>query len=239
MKPSSQSPRAPSNLSKSLQRHLNAYALAASAAGVGVLALSHPAGAKIVYTPADVVIGKGNVLHYKLDLTHDGINDFSFSYPGTSGGPHSGALMVRSMGKGNKVVWRTSGSRHQKYYPADLAAGKLVGAKQRFGLGKQQVMAEWNTNSGGSATYRGNWIDVKSRYLGLEFLIKGKVHYGWARLSVSTRPGDIQGTLTGYAYENVANKPIVTGKTKGPDVITIEPASLGRLAQGSAGRLGK
>ena len=42
-------------------------------------------------------------------------------------------------------------------------------------------------------------------------------------------------TLTGYAYETVANKPIITGKTKGPDVITmqpdIRPGSLGGLAR--------
>jgi hypothetical protein len=45
----------------------------------------------------------------------------------------------------------------------------------------------------------------------------------------------ITGTLTGYAYETVANKPIIAGKTKGPDVITARPASLGHLAHGASG----
>jgi hypothetical protein len=45
----------------------------------------------------------------------------------------------------------------------------------------------------------------------------------------------IQATLTGYAYETIPNKPIITGKIKGPDVITLEPATLGRLAQGASG----
>jgi len=31
--------------------------------------------------------------------------------------------------------------------------------------------------------------------------------------------------ITGYAYETVANKPIVTGQRKGPDVITVQPTS--------------
>jgi hypothetical protein len=48
--------RKPSTLSESLQRHLNAYALAASAAGVGMSALAQPAEAKIVYTKTDVTI---------------------------------------------------------------------------------------------------------------------------------------------------------------------------------------
>ncbi len=39
MQPYLRPPRTPSNLSESVQHHLNAYALAASAAGVGMLAL--------------------------------------------------------------------------------------------------------------------------------------------------------------------------------------------------------
>lgn len=38
--------------------------------------------------------------------------------------------------------------------------------------------------------------------------------------------------LTGYAYETIANKAIIAGKTKGPDVITIQPDTLGQLALG-------
>jgi len=76
------------------------------------------------------------------------------------------------------------------------------------------------------------------RYLGLRFSIKGKIHYGWARLNVKVAEGsdfDITATLTGYAYETIPNKPIVAGKIKGTDVIeAVEPASLGHLAQGSA-----
>jgi len=42
--------RVPANLSQSVQRQLNMYALAAGAAGVGALALTQSAEAKIVYT---------------------------------------------------------------------------------------------------------------------------------------------------------------------------------------------
>ena len=67
--------------------------------------------------------------------------------------------------------------------------------------------------------------------MGLRFDIKGQSHYGWAHLQNVTVVG---GTLTGYAYETIPNKPIITGKTKGPDVITLEPGSLGALAAGAA-----
>src|SRR4029077_1885007 len=69
--------RIPAPLSDSLHRQLNAYALSACAAGVGVLALAVPAEAKIIYTPAHVVIGKGQ--KFQLDLNHDGIKDFGLA----------------------------------------------------------------------------------------------------------------------------------------------------------------
>jgi hypothetical protein len=53
------------------------YALAAGAAGVGVLALAQPVEAKIVYTPAHRVIGPD--MKYLLDLNHDGLTDFTIA----------------------------------------------------------------------------------------------------------------------------------------------------------------
>jgi hypothetical protein len=66
----------PTKLSESLQRHLNAYSLAATAAGVGVLALTPAAEAKIVYTPIELYL-EGR---YPLDLNNDGIADFSLVF---------------------------------------------------------------------------------------------------------------------------------------------------------------
>jgi hypothetical protein len=80
---------------------------------------------------------------------------------------------------------------------------------------------------------------VKNRYLGLRFIIKGETHFGWARLNVACNLGSKKiGLLTGYAYETIANKPIIAGKTKGPDFITVQPASLGQLARGASATSG-
>jgi hypothetical protein len=99
----------------------------------------------------------------------------------------------------------------------------------------------------------GQWFYTKHRYVGLQFLIEGRKHYGWARVAVSLVNGAIEAVLTGYAYETVPNTPIVAGKTTGPDVVTLAPdvranetntsdaaiapfaPSLGRLAQGASG----
>jgi hypothetical protein len=61
----------------------------------------------------------------------------------------------------------------------------------------------------------GPWSKAKNRYLGLEFLIEGKVHFGWARLNVSCQGTDVFATLIGYAYETIPNKAIKAGQTKG------------------------
>jgi len=82
----------------------------------------------------------------------------------------------------------------------------------------------------------GPWANAAGRYLGLSFGSGAARHYGWARLSVHVdkQNAEIRAVLTGYAYETVPNKPIITGKTKGPDVITVQPASLGHLAAGAS-----
>jgi hypothetical protein len=74
MSRSSSPSRMISQVSSSLEKRLNLYSLAASTAGLSVLALAQPAEAKIVYTKTHHVIGLNHA--YKLDLTHDGTADF-------------------------------------------------------------------------------------------------------------------------------------------------------------------
>jgi hypothetical protein len=84
--------------------------------------------------------------------------------------------------------------------------------------------------------WAGKGKGARDRYLGLKFVINGEVHYGWARLSVTLghqrQFDDVSGTLTGYAYETVPEKPIIAGQIAGPDVITAQPETLGGLALG-------
>jgi hypothetical protein len=72
--------RAVARLGASLDKNLMSYAMAAGAAGVGLLALAQPADAKIVYTPAHRNIGAKTF----IDLNHDGINDFKVTLVRTS-----------------------------------------------------------------------------------------------------------------------------------------------------------
>jgi hypothetical protein len=57
----SQRPSKQVHVRDSLHQHLHVYALAASAAGVSMLALAQPGEAEIIYTPANVSIVIGEV----------------------------------------------------------------------------------------------------------------------------------------------------------------------------------
>jgi|SRR5580704_200804 hypothetical protein len=174
--------RTVSKLSDSVHRRLSMYAVAASAAGVGVLALASPAEAKIVYTRAHHVIGTGS--SYNLDLNHDGTDDFTLrnkTYLTDSGGAVS--FLVRPA-KGNLV----EAYKPNSWYPwaVALTPGKSIGSKQRFRLGRATMARSFHFY-GGNSGRSGYWNDVASRYLGLKFKIGGRTHYGWARLSGSSR----------------------------------------------------
>jgi len=218
--------------SNSTQQRLNSYALMAAAAGVGAVALTQPVQAKIVYTPTHHVIGKNG--RYKLDLNHDKITDITLveTY-GCNTDYCYGRLSAIPAG-GNGVEGK-KGFLSIPYAYA-LNHGALVGPKQPF---SGQLMASDNMGT------LGQWLNVTNGYLGLQFKIKGKTHYGWARLSVTDKNTVITATLTGYAFETIANKAIVAGQTKGPDQDksaeqanaspTGDPTTLGLLAMGSPG----
>ncbi len=132
-------------------------------------------------------------------------------------------------------------------FASALVAGEQVGPKAVFPKSDYWMAM---SSCSASCTHEGQWFNVSRRYLGLKFVIKGKIHYAWARLNVHW--GARKATLTGYAYETIAGKSIITGKTKGrddedtedssPDASlnnpipeTPQPVSLGMLAFGAQG----
>jgi hypothetical protein len=237
---SGSSKRTTQQLSESLHRQLNAYALAASAAGVSMLALAHPAQAKIIYTKADKVISPNATFH--LDLNHDGIKDFDLKDAVTTftTGAVRAALSALPDRQKN-AVW--GHAVHTRAYASAMFANVQVGPKGRF-LGGAGLMAESSASGERPNIFSctGPWANVANRYLGLKFVIEGKTHFGWARLNVSCNNVQVTATLTGYAYESIANRPILTGKehgTDGPgDPVPAGDSSttLGRFAQGAKGR---
>ena len=197
-------PRKTANLSESIHQLIDMYAIAASGAGMGVLALAQPAAAKIIYTHAHVVIGHNH--SYLLDFNHDGTTDFTIKNLYNHQGTCSYRNEFYEVPKiGNEV--------EGKPIPAALVQGSRIGHTQSF-QGTRGTMAAWVAfHRNGQCVHfnGGHWLNGDTRYLGVAFQIHGKTHYGWARFSVSRSAA----TLTGYAYETIAGKSIIAGRTKG------------------------
>jgi hypothetical protein len=237
LKHSSQRKRTTADRPDSFHHLLNMYAISATAAGVSVLAMANSAQSEIVYTPTNIVLGAP----YKLDLNSDGITDFyltqshyqnTFSYWRDRVSP-----LRRNEVFGNAA---TSGA-------SALRAGVQIGPSKLFSPGKR-LMDEVEIGRSSQYLIKGPWANngkgFKNRFLGVKFFVDGKVHFGWARLTVKfDHQFPPSATLTGYAYETIPGKAIIAGATKGPDEAepislnrpTPEPATLGMLALGAPG----
>lgn len=237
--PSRPSPRATLPLSSSLLHKLNAYSIGA-AGGVALLAIASPANAEVVFTPVNGVIAQGS--KYALDLNHDGVVDFTLINDlHLSTTPFGDDLNISPAVRGNGIFQ----GRRERYNQPDAAAlmaGVPIGAGKPFTF--QAVSMAYASLTALTYVSGGPWKNVSNRFLGLKFLVNGEVHYGWARLTVLTdsHRESVKATLTGYAYETVANTPILTGQISGTASNAafnapsdFHSANLALLAFGSAG----
>ena len=216
-----------------LDKKLAAYMTAASTAGVALLAAVPSAEARIVYTPAHVTISP----QYLLDVNRDGVADFALTICGQCPLPH--ALILRAGLEVHGNALRGKGAETDA-----LLRGAPIGPKQGFTsantYGGLFMAAAGYYRSG--PYFFGPWAKATNRYLGLKFLIKNKVHYGWARLTVPDFEQGGKVLLSGYAYETVPNKSLRAGQRSDAKeaveaMVLSAPQSptLGLLARGADG----
>ena len=202
-------------LSEGLDKRLNSYAAAASAAevgrrarspqaaqvitraasavGVGLLLTAGPASARIVYTPAYTAVNGRYSDQFPLDLNHDGITDFGI-FSNTV--VHDTYLLrVHPAQAGNAVLGKIQGVL-SSYGAAlicpvasALPAGHRIGPGSKFGMYSRMVWVVYD-GGGASAPPFGNvcgyWVNAQGRFLGLEFTVQGQKHFGWARFNVTS-----------------------------------------------------
>jgi hypothetical protein len=175
----SSGPRKTANLSDSVHPQLNMYAIAATAAGAGVLALTQPGEAKIVYTPIAVALPPNSNFDLNSFLSMAPLltlknTRFVTGYPSCS---------CDLFAIGDVAHYSVTYSSRNYIFANALASGARIGPRLRFGqsrAGLANVFA--SAKNEGS---RGQWRNVTKRYLGIRFQVNGQFHYGWARLNVS------------------------------------------------------
>jgi hypothetical protein len=231
-------PRATVEFSPSLERNLVSYVTAAGAAGLALSAAAPQAAARIVYTPANITV---NVFTgTTLDVNNDGIPDFGF---GLDPGFHSSALAIHPLVTGNAVLCGIAPCAEAMAGNYGQAVGPFKGFQSNSSTSAFSGGGVFMAIAGayGSKTYFfGPWANVKNHYVGLRFMIAGKVHYGWARMSVGNWDTGGAITISGYAYDTIPNHRIIEGHTSGPvEINSVAPretspaATLGILARGA------
>jgi hypothetical protein len=239
---------AQATLSETVDHRAKLYAIAAAAAGVSMLALAQPAEGEVVITKKNIPIPVSSYFGQQylvpISLNNDGITDFSFSLYSFAYHSFFQDLTVTPV-EGGAIVGAT-GPKGVSYASA-LMRGAKIGPSAHFSSRGRADIEVAHGNLGSSNYSRklyGNWGgNPANRYLGVRFLIDGATHYGWIRLTVTTQPRGFAASITGYAYETVANKRILVGiSAKDSANIQAEPKaeslghpSLGVLALGADG----
>jgi len=201
---------------------------------MGIIALTAPAqldaaaNSTIFYTPADIHVGNRGIA--SIDLNHDGTEDIRFHIKRYSNGYYGGYRMYARPADGNQAL------------RAPRAQSAFIGPSIASFRGWLFDLAE----IGASCKYYcppfpwhgvGAFAEVHNAYMGVRFLINGETHYGWVRMDVVSGPTDsINITITGYAYNTVANEGLFTGVpgTPPPPKDSLR-GSLGALSLGARG----
>jgi hypothetical protein len=216
--------KTPADLPAHLRDRLISYTAAAGAA----LSVAAPAAqAKVVYVPTNVDVTNG----YSIDV--GGIRAVTFPIRSTMG-----EAIVYESAQGGVVSTHCSSCEAQ--VAARLDSGARIGPRGPFLTGKNRMdfVYPFSSFGGGRGTI-GPWRAPDgpvTGYLGFRFFVDGKPHYGWARMTFerSYDPTPVIITLTGYAYETIAERPIEAGDESGRAEAEIAPEpSLGMLAFGS------
>lgn len=245
----------PEASSKNIDRQMKLYAAAALAAGVGMMALAQPAEGEVIVTKKNIPIPVsqygGTQYLVPVSLNNNGITDFSFSL--YSFAYHSAFRDLTVYPREGGAVVAKVETTGERPLASELARGAKIGPSAVFSSDNVTSIEGSHANFGYrsgksyySKSFVGNWgNNAKNSFLGVRFLINGETHYGWIRLTVMTATkGAMSATITGYAYETVANKVIKAGTatstassagTQAGVRSKAGNASLGMLAAGADG----
>lgn len=178
-----------------------------------ILSSLQPCEARIVFTQTNQTIS-GDDATLAIDLNHDGVTDVTIQQAmNTTGCFYDWVDALPSAG--NAIY-----SNYQSldgYWATALNLGSLIWQGSPYAPGLA-IMTDVYGGIGCPFSHGGGfWGNAGPHYLGIAFVKSGHVHYAWAQLQVSfsntQRSRTLTTTLTGYAYQTIAGKPIAAGHT--------------------------
>lgn len=168
------------------------------------LFIAFSAEAQVVYTDInpDSLVNSS----YELDLNNDGIPEFLIEKT-TDGGID--IVQATGLSNNDSLIGYYAGFPAITGYPSALSSNEVVDGTSTFvdegvmGGNHELIMED------------ADWPDGFNRYLGLKFNINGEVHYGWAKIKIST--DYVAFTISEYAYNATAGEAINSGITSVED----------------------
>ena len=162
----------------------------------------------IVYTDIDPDFKSENLNDsYNLDLNNDQIIDFTVSSDSYESWDWLGIASNPNVENG--IISTTPWYSH----PVPLNIGKEIFNLRGYSNGESfQTWGVFTVGDcfGGEQGCIYDWKNKVDMYLGLRFNLKGRIHYGWARLDVASVT---QWVIKDYAYNATPNMPILAGQT--------------------------
>jgi hypothetical protein len=246
--------KTPAQLSASLARELNAYAVAATAAGVAVLACATPATASPICKNLSTELFQSST----FPLNPANQNAAPFNIAQTTFSYYLGTTGVSTLLWLNRGFFtpNTAGAKvllGAKDFPSDMVPGAEIGPGGKFGKGASYGLlftygkGNFSGHGGGTLSkHRGNMSLTQKSYVGFQFSQAGKAHYGWARLGVTFHDHRLRTVLRilGYGYESNPDTAIAAGSCDSPEQSSSSTpdaapqsshgSSLGMLTLGSA-----
>jgi hypothetical protein len=140
---------------------------------------------------------------YPLDLNNDQTVDFVVASRDTvTPNAHVRLTFAAPYGAGNAVAGETPSAYD---YALALDINTMVDSTLNW-IAATNTMA-YNVDS--ANPYNENWNGVTDKYLGLQFVVGGNTHYGWARLDCNAIGDSV--VVKDYAFDATPNTGIMTG----------------------------
>jgi hypothetical protein len=197
--------RRAANLGEQLFRQLSGYSIAASAAGVAVLACSSPVEASPLCQSLSVTLNYTDT--YAFNPANQKVAPFNVAHTYNDLSTHPQSRIDRGFFTPNtpdaKVLLSTNG------LPANLVSGASIGPGKNFGEGKSYgLVFEYHYFN----RLKGNFQPGEGGYIGFHFSEVGQTHYGWLRVRISDLNNYYPSLLLSeFGYESTPNTAITAG----------------------------
>ncbi|MFA6277766.1 MAG: hypothetical protein WC622_13510 [Pedobacter sp.] len=171
----------------------------------------------IVYTQIDQELAYNKFI--TIDADNNGKNDFYFTtvLVGKDNLSHLFFQASPVSTSGAKLMLNNSQELVIGMWGKAIDAGTQINATTAFNTIWSNFMIKGMLldiieNPAQTKTYDGPWLAKIDKYLAMQIIIGGKVHYGWIHLSHIANEAKMR--IVSFAYNDVANEPIAAGQTQ-------------------------